>query len=108
MTHDTTTTAAPILGEKARLALQVDAGGRKRRKLLVLLAAYADAGISDPPMRELMGRTGIDDVRQVDQLLRMLAKQGLIHVDWAHGRPQRNTYELLFAGELNGAGETDR
>lgn len=101
MTHDTTGTATadPIFGEQARLALRVDAGGRKRRKLLVLLAAYADAGVSDPPVRALMDRAGIDDVRVVDQLLRMLEKQELIHVDWARGRPQRNRYELVFTEE---------
>jgi SOS-response transcriptional repressor LexA len=89
----------PILGERARRALLVDAGGRKRRKLLVLLAAYADAGVEDPPLQALMGRAGIRSSRQADALLRALEEQGLIRVDWARGRPRRNHYELLITHE---------
>ena len=99
----------PVLGERARLALRVDAGGRKRQKLLVLLAAYADVGVTDPPLKALMRRMGMPvdwkSIRQTDVLLRCLEAQGLVRVDWARGRPQRNRYELLFTHNGDEAGE---
>jgi hypothetical protein len=92
----------PVLGELARRALCVDAGGRKRRKLLVLLAAYADAGVEDPPLQALMRRAGIPTAHKADALLRTLETQGLIRVDWAAGRPRRNHYELLTINPRDG------
>jgi hypothetical protein len=104
-----------VLGERARLALRTDAGGRKRQKLLVLLAAYADAG-ETPTVRVLIERMGGDlpdrwhghRVRRVDALLRSLEDQGLIRVDWRPaGTTQRNRYELLFADQLQAGRQLD-
>jgi hypothetical protein len=48
----------PVMGVRARAACVLPVEGVKRRKLLVLLAAYADGngGVCNPPVDELLGR----------------------------------------------------
>ena len=96
----------PILGERAKLAMRTDAGGHKRQKLFVLLAAYADAGEAHPPVRALLSRMGMGqtlrEVHQIDALLGALEKQGLIRVEWSpRGSHRRNRYALTI-GRGNG------
>lgn len=103
-------TPNPIGGERFKLAAKTTVGGDPgNRKVLLLLAAYADAGEHSPPMRELARRLNMP-VPEVDTRLAILSRQGLIWVSWSpyhrHGkqtRPElkgwRNHYTLLFAGE---------
>jgi DNA-binding PadR family transcriptional regulator len=97
-----TTSPKPVLGPLAKQALQLKLEGRKRRKLLVLLAAYADADVQ-PSARMLRERMGDVSAGQVDALLKALERDGLIRVGWRAGPGEdpfhrRNTYELLMAG----------
>ncbi len=87
----------PVLGERARSALRVSAGWKKRhRALLVLLAAFGDAGERSPAARDLAGRLGVD-VPTLDIALQALAARGAI---WVVRRPrQLNVYVLRFAGD---------
>jgi DNA-binding Lrp family transcriptional regulator len=57
-------------------------GGTKRRKLLVLIAAYADAGEPSPPMRQLSDRLGLP-AKVIDRLLDRLEQDGWLTVEWA-------------------------
>ncbi len=92
----------PVPGENFRRATALPIEGTKRRKLLCLLAAYADAGETSPAMRELCRRTGIEDPRVVDGVLRTLIADGYLDVRWApqgaraRGLPEhpRNVYTL--------------
>jgi hypothetical protein len=68
--------------------------GTKRHRLLCLLAAYADAGVCSPSMRELLGRLDLKNAMQVDALLRALQRDGLVRVRWGEGEHERNVYEL--------------
>jgi hypothetical protein len=89
----------PVLGPLAKRAMRVDPGGNKRRKLLVLIAAYADAGEPSPPVKALARRLGIRKVQDVDHLLRRLARDGHVEVAWRASEPgpggaRRNVYRL--------------
>jgi DNA-binding transcriptional ArsR family regulator len=108
--HQPRTSATPVLGPRARRASdisktwQVDTG----RRVLILLAAYADAGEISPSVRELTSRLKLT-IEQLDIELRKLAAGGLIWVEW-HADPQdnRNRYRLLFAGDVPTPGDEAR
>jgi hypothetical protein len=65
----------PVLGPLARAAAKTPVGGSKRRKLLVLLAAYADAGESSPGAATLATRLKVP-MRVFDGLLAALERDG--------------------------------
>jgi hypothetical protein len=83
----------PILGPLAKRAMRIGAGGKKRLKLLVLLAAYADAGEPSPPARVLAERLEIN-IDALDGLLRQLERDGYLTVAWRKGADRRNVYTL--------------
>jgi hypothetical protein len=85
----------PIAGERFRRAATLDIEGAKRRKLLCLLAAYADAGEPSPPMRELVRRLGLPKRTNIDGLLKLLERDGFLRVRWgSQERDERNVYDL--------------
>ena len=83
----------PVLGPRARAAMRLPAGGSKRQKVLVLIAAYLDAGESSPSIRDLAGRCHLD-APLVALLVSRLARDGLIEVEWRAGPERRNVYRL--------------
>jgi hypothetical protein len=100
----TATTAKPVAGPTFRAAAALPVDGAKRRRLLCLLAAYADAGEHSPRMRELSRITGFE-VPMIDQLLKALQRDGYVRVPWRasdHHPHRRNVYELTFGGPEDG------
>ncbi len=87
--------SAAQLGPNARRALAPPVEGAKRRKVLVLVAAFIDAGRVDPSISELAARAKLHRgavVRLVDRLER----EGLLTV---HRCPnERNRYTLPDRG----------
>jgi DNA-binding transcriptional ArsR family regulator len=77
-------------------ASKVKIEGRKRRALLLLLAAYADAGCDDPAANELVARIKDLNIGGFDGLLRLLEEAGLVTVDRDPGQRRRNRYALLL------------
>jgi hypothetical protein len=101
--------SSPVLGPMAKAALRVETRGQKRRKLLVLIAAYADAGNSSPGFALLGPRLQFLEwapagprrrraVKRLDELVAALQRDGLLEiVAPADPRQQRaTTYRLLF------------
>jgi DNA-binding transcriptional ArsR family regulator len=102
--------ATPILGSRARQAADISKPWRddSGRRVLILLAAYADAGEISPSIRELTERLKLT-IPQLDAELRKLAAGGLIWVEWhADPRDNRNRYRLLFAGDVATPGDEAR
>jgi hypothetical protein len=96
----TTQARRPVAGPRFRRAAALPIQGEKRRRLLSLLAAWADVGETSPPMRDLVKRLG-HTPKKMDQLLASLAADGWIAVEWAgpgrpgnRGGPCRNRYTL--------------
>jgi predicted transcriptional regulator len=89
---------APVFGPKARAVARLDIEGNKRRKVLVVIAAYQDAG-STPSVRDIAKRCGLRDWRHVDVLLKRLRKDGLLQVKKESGK--RNVYSLTCLGGGN-------
>lgn len=96
---------SPIAGPLFRAALDVplarDDHERDNRKLLCLIAAYADAGQPSPTVRNLarrVGFTGKHRAMKIDKRLRELERDGVLVVTWAdkeaRQRGERNEYEL--------------
>jgi DNA-binding MarR family transcriptional regulator len=88
----------PTLAAKTKLALTLSAkwNDRTDRKLIVLLAAFADAGERSPYARDLATRLDIS-VEELDRRLGGLAAEGLV---WTVRRQERrNVYILLFNGD---------
>lgn len=91
----------PVLGPHARATMKWTAShlppdSIRRRKLLVLLAAYADAGVADPPFSLLMPRLKVGPFK-LDHLLKRLELDGLLAIDWGDKDAQQaNRYQLLF------------
>lgn len=84
----------PAFGDRARAAMRVDAGGRKRRALLVLIAGYRDAGVLDPSIREL-ARDAQLPRRVASDLVDRLERDGLVAIERGDPRRQeRNVYTL--------------
>ena len=84
----------PIPGETFWAATRLPVGGEKRRKLLLCIAAYIDAGVNDPACSRLARRTGLPKqtvIRLVDQL----EGDGLLTVRRGNTRKrERNRYEV--------------
>jgi DNA-binding IscR family transcriptional regulator len=59
--------------------MRIDVGGEKRRKCLVLIAAFLDAGRTDPTIRELAERTKLPR-NAVVQLIAALPEDGHLAV----------------------------
>jgi hypothetical protein len=92
-------TRQPVAGPLFKQAARLDVGGAKRRRLLCLLAAYADAGEHSPTVRQLAQQAKIPGGwRKVDQLLRLLERDGVVEVRWAKHGQARNVYELYLDG----------
>jgi hypothetical protein len=87
----------PVLGTLARQAMRVDAGGGKRRKLLTLVAAYADAGEASPSLRTLASGLKVN-WQSAEALLKLLERDGFLEVAWRQGRDQRNVYTVRLNG----------
>jgi hypothetical protein len=87
---------APVLGPSARHAARLPTKGRKRHKLLVLIAAYHDAGCH-PSVRMLAGRTGLTRA-SVIRLVDALERDGLLEVE-RRPAPERYRYRLCVARE---------
>jgi hypothetical protein len=88
----------PMLGDRAKLALKVSADwdSKPLRKLLVLLAAYRDAGERQPLAVDLAARLKIE-IETLDKMLGQLAAGGWIWV--VRRRQRRSTYVLRFCGD---------
>ncbi len=81
------------MGPLTRQAMTVPLRGDPRR-LLILLAAYADAGERSPSARDLSGRMRCS-VKRIDTLCRVLYGEGVLSVRWrAEPGTQRNVYKL--------------
>lgn len=86
-------TKKPVVGPLTRQAMTLPLRGEPRR-LLVLLAAYADAGERSPSARDLSTRMGCS-VKRIDTLCRVLHGEGVLSVRRrAEPRTQRNVYKL--------------
>ena len=100
--------AGPLFRQVAALGVE-RIGGTKRRKLLALLAAYADAGESSPSARVLVATLGLPGgrwlaFRTFDHLLGLLERDGLLRVErspW--GSNERNRYTLTLDAERGAA-----
>jgi hypothetical protein len=89
------TTVKPTAGPQFRWAARQDVGGQKRRRLLCLIAAFADAGEPSPPVNVLARQANLGGWRVVDGLLAALERDGFIQVRWAGGYGKgRNAYTL--------------
>ena len=85
----------PVLGPTAKAAMRVETGS-KRRRLLVLIAAFADAGEASPAAGTLAVRLGVK-VRVIDALLAALEREGLLAVERGDvTRSERNRYRVTL------------
>ena len=82
----------------ARLVLEADIEGAKRRRVLAVIAAYRDEGHA-PSLREIADRAKLCQrkraVPTLMALLRRLEADGLLRVDWASPLA-RNKYRVLL------------
>jgi hypothetical protein len=99
----------PLMGPRARAAFKLPIEGQKRRKLLVLIAAYADAGECSPGWRQLGPRLaflGWQDpptrkiATRFTQLFDALEREGWLEITQPTGQERaerkRAVYRLLF------------
>jgi DNA-binding MarR family transcriptional regulator len=84
-----------VLGPLAKRAMRIHAGGDKRRKLLVLICAYADAGEPSPAVATLAARLKLPN-QAIDPLLDHLQQDGFLTV--ARREHHRNVYTVHFNG----------
>jgi hypothetical protein len=90
----------PVMGERARAACRVPVGGEKRRRLLVLLGAVADAneGRCCPSTELMLERLpAITSAGKLYGILRRLADDGLVRA-----LPRGGGWELLFLDDAAG------
>jgi DNA-binding transcriptional regulator YhcF (GntR family) len=74
--------------------------GPTYRKVFVLIAAYADAGIPDPSWSELAGRAKVER-KTIRNALHQLERGGLVRI--THGdttRHERDRYEITDRAAL--------
>ena len=90
----------PIMGPLARGACALPIEGSKRRKLVVLIAAYADAGVCHPSTHALLERIPEmkGSAKKLYGCVRRLQEDGLIRQ-----LPKNSGFELLFPGADPGA-----
>jgi len=86
----------PVLGPRAKGAMRAlrcthPKTDEKRRKLLVLIAAYADAGEQSPAVRTFALKLRIS-INSVDQLLGALERDGFVEIE--RRKHERNRYQL--------------
>ena len=83
------------LGPLARAALRLPAGGAKRRKVLVMVAAYADAGERSPSITQLARGTKLSRWVVLNVIDRLQA-DGLLIVERRHEAKcqPRNVYAI--------------
>jgi DNA-binding PadR family transcriptional regulator len=91
---------APETYPLARRVLAAPIEGRKRKRLLAVIAAYQDEGYA-PSVREIgtrakVLRAGKPHVPTVLVLLRRLEADGLLRVKWANAGKARNRYEVVI------------
>jgi hypothetical protein len=94
----------PVMGPLARRACALPVEGEKRRRLVILLAAYADAngGRCAPSTGELLARLGsVRDAKKLYGLVRRLDEDGLVR---QFPRSRGHGFELLFLDDLAGGG----
>ncbi len=87
---------APVMGERARAACALTPPGQKRRRLLVMLGACADAngGECKPSPALLIERVaGIETKVKLFSILKRLEEEGFIR------RRREGGYDLLFLGD---------
>jgi hypothetical protein len=85
---------APVLGPQAKAAARLPSGGGKRHKVLVLIAAFLDAGVEDPPIRVLAQRTRIP-AALVCEIVDALEAVGLLEITrGVKARGERNRYRI--------------
>ena len=96
---------APTSGGRyplARRVLAADIEGRKRKRVMAVIAAFQDEGHA-PSCREIAERAklprGGRDVWLLLGLLRRLEADGLLQVTWAVPGQGRNGYEILLDRE---------
>jgi DNA-binding MarR family transcriptional regulator len=77
MTAETKPRPVPVAGPLFRQVAALKLEGVKRRKLLALIAAFADAGQDRPTVAELAERLKLDQ-RKVISLLDRLVQDGLL------------------------------
>jgi DNA-binding MarR family transcriptional regulator len=91
----------------ARRVLAADIEGRKRKRVLAVIAAYLDEGHA-PSVREIAVRSklrrGTRDVPTLMALLRRLEEDGLLRVERSTP-PARNRYEVLIDQLADGRAE---
>jgi DNA-binding MarR family transcriptional regulator len=80
------------LGPEAERALRAPLEGTKRRKILVLIAAYLDAGRDNPSITELAARARLRRIAVVG-IVDHLEREGHLAVEREPNR--RNRYSLL-------------
>lgn len=78
---NSTMPVGPVLGPQAKTALRLPIEGQKRRKLLTLIAAYADAGNHEPSLRMLAARLSFIRPELVRGHPRV-PYTGLLHLLW--------------------------
>ena len=82
---------APTLGPEARRAARLTTKGHKRRRLLILIGAYHDAGCH-PSVRMLSAHTALTTATVI-RLLGALARDGLLEIE-RRPSPERDRYTL--------------
>jgi DNA-binding IclR family transcriptional regulator len=87
----------PVAGPLFLAAARVDVGGRRRRKVFALVAAYADVDQRAPSITDLAARLGLKP-RAVVGLLARLEADGFVTVDRS-ARPYAYALNLPKAGE---------
>src|SRR5690348_9018925 len=86
----------PRAGETFRAVARLQIAGQQRRKLLALIAAYADAGERSPRVKLLAATLGVHP-GGIDSLLHMLVDDGLLVVRWGDKTKfERNAYTVLL------------
>jgi DNA-binding transcriptional ArsR family regulator len=91
-------TRRPVRGPMFAAAVRLPIEGQKRRRILALLGAYADAGVNDPAIRELAVGAKLPKPA-VCRLVDVLEQDGLVEIARRAGHDKRNIYRLTFGPE---------
>lgn len=82
------------MGPTATRAMRLPVAGSKRRKVLVVIAAYADAGVPNPSISQIVSRTKLPRPAVVG-LVDLLEHDGLLEIHRSPG--VRNRYRVKGA-----------